>query len=97
MCEDEAKWGLGFSCAIELNIYVNESLGFISDVMLRETDGYSYAPDLQRDISVHDLEVVNLLDMSIVATEDILDGRDVDELPPHQGYECDNKIEFVYR
>lgn len=72
---------LGFSNAIELNYYVNESLGFISEVLLRKSNGMFYSPVLARDIDQNTLEVVNLKNNDIVSIEELLDGLDEDELP----------------
>lgn len=82
---------LGFAPAIELNYYVNDSLGFISNILLRETEGeYDYEPELMSHINQNDLEVVSLIDGKIVSIEDLLDGQDVDSLPIYEDDKDDN-------
>ncbi len=82
---------LGFAPAIELNYYVNDSLGFIANVLLRNTDGdYDYEPELMSHINQNDLEVVSLIDGKIVSTECLLDGQDVDALPTYEEEKDDN-------
>lgn len=91
------SYELGFSPAIEINFYVNESLGFISSILLGESKGYSYEPVIQSHINPHELEVIDLTDLSIVPLSDILDGQEVDELPPYQEPKNDNEIEIIRR
>lgn len=98
-CHPEFRdsYELGFSPAIEINFYVNESLGFISSILLRQSQGYSYEPVLQSHINPHELEVIDLTDLSIVSLSCILDGQDVNELPPYQDPKNDDEMQITRR
>ena len=93
--EDETDYQLGFAPAIELNFYMNESAGFVADILMGQSQGHAYAPVLLSDINPHTLEVVDMTDLSIVSIEWLLDGYDEDELPPFQKEDSDSiTIEF---
>lgn len=95
--EDYEHFQLGFAPAIELNYYVNDSLGFIANVLLRNTDGdYEYEPELMSHINQNELEVVSLIDNKVVPLSEVLDGQDVDCLPDYKKEE-DDDIEIYVR
>lgn len=76
------KYELDFADhCIEINYYVNDSLGFISNVLLRNSVGENYEPNLSSSVDQHSLEVVDLKSGDIVSLEELLDGCDVDVLP----------------
>lgn len=79
---------LGFAPAIELNYYVNDSLGFIANVLLRYTDGdYDYEPELMSHINQNELEVFSFIDNKVVPLSEVLDGQEVDCLPEYKDHE----------
>lgn len=87
--EESSLFELNFSNRIELNYYVNDSLGFICDILLRESEGHDHEPELADTINQNALEVVNLLTGDIVPLSEILDGQEVDSLPAFEP-PCDN-------
>jgi len=95
--EDYEHFQLGFAPAVELNYYVNDSLGFIANVLLRNTDGdYEYEPELMSHIDQNELEVVSLIDNKVIPLNEVLDGQEVDCLPDYKKEE-DDDIEFFVR
>lgn len=96
--DDEAHshFTLHFSTRIEINYYVNDSLGFISNILLRESEGYNYEPELDKSIDQNELEVVNLITNEVVALDDVLDGQDVDQLPEFKKDEDNDEIEIEF-
>tara|TARA_Y100001960_G_scaffold334192_1_gene446954 strand:- start:39568 stop:39981 length:414 start_codon:yes stop_codon:yes gene_type:complete len=95
--ENYEYFQLGFAPAVELNYYVNDSLGFIANILLRNTDGdYEYEPELMSHIDQNELEVVSLIDNKVIPLSEVLDGQEVDCLPDYKKEEEDD-IEFFVR
>ena len=66
---------------VEINYYINQSLGFISSILLKESLGSSYDPKLNNEINQNELEVVDMLTLRVVPLSELLDGCEVDKLP----------------
>ncbi len=95
--ESNSHFTLHFSTRIEINYYINDSLGFISKILLRQSEGYNYEPELDKSIDQNELEVVNLITNEVVELDDVLDGQDVDKLPEYKEDVFDDEIEIIRR
>lgn len=68
---------------IEMNYYVNASLGFIASVLKQEEyTGDDYCPSIGHGVNPQKLEVVDLTTLKVVPLSVVFDGYDDDFVPP---------------
>lgn len=82
---------------IELNYYVNASLGFIASVLKQEEyTGDDYCPSIGHGVNPQKLEVVDLTTLKVVPLNEVFDGYPYNErfIPPLPASADDN--EFVF-